>query len=604
MAEDQKKPENDEFDPAEIDELPDVVLGEKTRAMRVVRDTPEADTENASEVTENHDADDDEIPASVIDDDPRVDNELDEALNAAQSSQADTGSLPAVNGDPDSQDANKVEEAADQIDSSDDTNELPAGAYHNDNEDDDEIPASVIDDDPRVDNELDEALKPKKSSHDETDPLPPVSDELSKVYENKDETAVTGKHVRSHTGAQPVTEKGSDTEETDPVHSASEGSETERSATSGTTGAKKEKVKKKKRKAPLNQRIVTIILVILMILLGVGIYRIWESLQPVSEESEPVSFQVNDGETIGDVTASLAREGIIRNAQTGYYYARFTHLTDVKRGVFQLDKSWSLRKIFTYLNDDKAADQDAAIVTLTEGDWAKDMADKISKATNVKSDDLMALWNNDDYIRTNLMPKYPFLTDDIFNENIKCDLEGYLAPDTYTFNKETTAQEVTGKILDQTNTVYQKHADAIQKSGYSTHQIYTLASIVQGESSRTDQMKRIAGVFYNRLKKDMPLQSSVTTCYIIDFDKGKTDWQECEASYNTQKQDPYNTYLNKGLPPGPVQNPGEDAINAVLNPDQNDDLFFMADVCGNTGIHYAKTEAEHEANVAKYNTCN
>ena len=585
MAEDPNKNEKEPFDFDEVDELPDVVLGEKTRAMRVIREHPDEAEKSVSD-----------MPSEAA--------ENEQPKEEKKESSEENSEKKPESSEEENADSVKAEENASEpeTDSSSTVKETVPQEYHNDHEDDEEIPASIIDDDPGVDNELDEALKPKKSSHDETDPLPPVRDELSKVYENRDETAVTGKHVRTHTGTQPVNQPSSETGKTDAV--TSESTKTEESVTSEVPEEKKDTTKRKKRKTPLNQRIVLIILIILLILLGIGIYRIYDSLQPVSSKSEPVSFQVSDGETIGDVTNALADQGIIKNSQTGYYYARFTHLTDVKRGVFQLDKSWSLKKIFTYLNDDKAADQDATMVTLTEGDWAKDMADKIASATNVKSDDLMALWNNDDYIRTNLMPKYPFLTNDIFNENIKCDLEGYLAPDTYTFNKETTAQEVTAKILDQSNAIYSRYEDAIKNSGYTTHQIYTLASIVQGESSRTDQMKKIAAVFYNRLKQDMPLQSSVTTCYIIDFDKGETAWQECEASYNTQKEDPYNTYLNKGLPPGPVQNPGADAIDAVLNPDQNDYLFFMADVCGNTGIHYAKTEAEHEANVARYNTCN
>ena len=591
MAEDPKK--NNELDLDEIDELPDVVLGEKTRAMRVVRENGDP-AEN-----ENH-------PDSENDSEQPEPDFLTSGENTDEAVEEKNDQTDSLNISQPASEEEKEDVTSEQVNTSEENRESFRNEYHNDQEDDEEIPTSVIDNIPGVKNDLDNALKPQKTKHDETDPLPPVSDELSKVYSNSDATAVKGKHVAhadtdsgthafEQTGTGSVTAASETVEQTEPEKTDSE---PEKEKTESETK------KKKKKKTPLNQRIALFILIILLILLGIGVYEIYDSLQPVSSESSPVSFQIESGETIGDVTADLQKQGIIRDARTGYYYARVNHLTDVKRGVFQLDKSWSLKKIFTYLNDDKAADQDGVIVTLTEGDWAKDMADKIAASTDVKAEDLMALWNNDDYIRTTLMPKYPFLTEDIFNQNIKCDLEGYLAPDTYTFHKKTTAQEVTEKILDQTNSVYQKHATEIQNSGYSIHQIYTLASIVQGESSRGDQMKKIAGVFYNRLKQDMPLQSSVTTCYIIDFDKGKTDWQECEASYNTQKSDPYNTYQNKGLPPGPVQNPGDAAISATLNPDQNDYLFFMADVCGNTGIHYAKTQAEHEANVAKYNTCN
>lgn len=649
-----EKAEKDNFDLDEIDELPDVVLGEKTRAMRAIHENGEEKKTTDEKLRDLFDEpvssddfieparEEDTHPISIPDDFEKsgllgdtlnpLTNEEDAGSTFSKRTKTDEKKQPELKRKPHSSSVENtagIEKKLTESVSASDNDKKPDientdaiaeslrnavnGASKTPDEpeqpDENEIPTSVIDDIPGVENDLDNVLNPKKSEHDVTDPLPPVSDELSKVYGGSDETAVRGKHVH-HPGDDTSTLQ--QTAQTDslahtssaPVRPSVPDQPTEENEKSDAKKADEKPKKKKRRKTPLLQRIITFILIILIILLALGIYGIYESLQPVTSESTPVSFQVKEGETIRQVADELADQDIIRDGRTGYYYARLNHLTAVRQGVFQLDKSWSLKQMFTYLNDDLAADQDAVMVTLTEGDWAKDMADKISKSTNVKADDLMALWNNDDWIRKNLMPQYPFLTEDIFNENVKVDLEGYLAPDTYTFNKETTAEEVTKKILDQTSAIYDKHADQIKKSGYSVHQIYTLASIVQGESSQEDQMKRIASVFYNRLKQDMPLQSSVTTCYIIDFDKGETDWQECEASYNTDKQDPYNTYQNKGLPPGPVQNPGEAALNAVLNPDQTDDLFFMADVCGGTGIHYAKTEAEHEANVAKYNTCN
>lgn len=645
---DEKAEKNNNIDLDDIDELPDVVLGEKTRAMRAIHENgeeKETTDEKLRDLFDEPVSSDDFIePAREEDthpiqipDDFEKSGLLGDTLNPLTNEEDagttfSTGNKPVEKKEaelkrkPRASSLDNTEgiarKLADSVSDSDKgkkqnlantdqiaaslqnaVNGIPDPSDQPEQTDENEIPTSVIDDIPGVENDLDNVLNPKKSEHDVTDPLPPVSNELSKVYAGSDETAVKGKHVHHPDGQSSTETMQTDTTtdtSTTPVQIAEPDHPTEK--TDAVKDTKKQR-KKKKRRTPLLQRIITFILIILLILLALGIYGIYRSLQPVADESTPVSFQVKEGETIRQVADDLADQGIIRDSRSGYYYARLNHLTDVKQGVFQLDKSWSLKQMFTYLNDDLAADQDAVMVTLTEGDWAKDMADKISKSTNVKADDLMALWNNDDYIRKNLMPSYPFLTDDIFNENVKVDLEGYLAPDTYTFNKETTAEEVTKKILDQSADIYQKYADQIKNSGYSVHQIYTLASIVQGESSREDQMKKIASVFYNRLRQDMPLQSSVTTCYIIDFDKGKTDWQECEASYNTDKQDPYNTYQNKGLPPGPVQNPGEAALNAVLNPDQTDDLFFMADVCGGTGIHYAKTEAEHEANVAKYNTC-
>ena len=121
-------------------------------------------------------------------------------------------------------------------------------------------------------------------------------------------------------------------------------------------------------------------------------------------------------------------------------------------------------------------------------------------------------------------------------------------------------------------------------------QILTLASIVQFESATKSDMKKIAGVFYNRLDDNMKLQSSVTVCYAL-YDDFK-DAQDCEV--NTDVDSPYNTYEHKGLPIGPILNPGEDAIDAVLHPTKSDYLYFVADINGDGKVYYSKTLEEHE----------
>ena len=239
------------------------------------------------------------------------------------------------------------------------------------------------------------------------------------------------------------------------------------------------------------------------------------------------------------------------------------------------------------------------MVTIVEGDWAKHIAEKISAVTNVSYDDLIALWSNRSWIESQ-KEKYPFLTDEMFQNGVRIFLEGYLAPDTYQFMKTTTAEEITTRILDQTLKIYNQFQPQFAASELSTHQIYTLASIVQYEGGGTsmDDMKTIAGVFYNRMHTDMHLQSSVTVCYAIDYDRNVNDWQDCEV--NVEVESPYNTYKYGGLTPGPIENAGVLALEAVLDPIETDYMYFMADIYGGTGIHYAVTEDEHYANVAKY----
>lgn len=353
--------------------------------------------------------------------------------------------------------------------------------------------------------------------------------------------------------------------------------------------------KKKKRKVRFD-RIILLLVLVFAIVGGILFSKYSNAQKAVSKTSEEITFTVESGSSSKNVINKLKDEGIIRDSTFGYLYAKNNHLTDIKAGDYTLDKSWSLSVILTKLNDASSAIAYDATVTIVEGDWAKHIADKIAEVTNVSSEELIALWNNEDYLRS-IMSDYPFLTEDIFNENIRIKLEGYLAPNTYNFFQETTAEEVTKKILDQSLSIYNKYENQIKKSSLSIHELYTLASIVQYESGNIEDMKKIAEVFYNRMEIGMPLQSSVTVCYALDINKND-DWTACEVNPNYDSL--YNTYKYTGLPPGPIQNPGEDAFDAVLNPDSNNYLYFMADVYGDGTVYYAETYDEHEANVNKY----
>ena len=356
--------------------------------------------------------------------------------------------------------------------------------------------------------------------------------------------------------------------------------------------------KKKKRKHPI-LRIIAGLFLVLVLAAAAGAAYIYAGLQAVQVDSEEVIFEVENSETAKEITAKLAEEGIIRNADIAYYYCRYKHLSDIKAGAFSLDKSWDLQQIFEVLNDSSKANQDQVTVTVIEGDWAKDIAWRFEQVTNVTADELLALWNDQEWIRSK-MSDYPFLTEDMFAEGVRIYLEGYLAPETYMVNAETTAEEITCKMLDQELVIYSEYEERIAASGYSVHDIYTLASIVQyeGGGTSTEDLRTIASVFYNRLDAGMPLQSSVTVCYAIDFDRQEDDWQACEV--NSDFDSPYNTYLNGGLPPGAIENAGRAALEAVMDPLETNYYYFMADVLGDGTVYYAETLQEHNANVAKY----
>lgn len=354
----------------------------------------------------------------------------------------------------------------------------------------------------------------------------------------------------------------------------------------------------RKRKKPILRYIILVIFLALCATLGYAIWNVFDSLKPVQSEPETVIYEVREGSTIKTLSQDLEKEGIIKNAQIAYLFVRYKELNNVKAGKFELDKSWDLEKIFTTLNDQSAIVMENVPITIVEGDWAKHIASKVAEVTDHTYEEMIDLWCNEEWIRS-VMPDYPFLTDAIFNENVRIPLEGYLAPETYYLDVDATAEEITRMFLDQTLVVFRQFEDQIKANPLARQDIYTLASIVQYEAGGTEEdLKTIAGVFYNRLNINMALQSSVTVCYAIDFDKDNDSWQACEV--NSDFESPYNTYKYPGLPPGPIENPGVKAMNAVLNPIESNYLYFMADVYGDGTIYYAETLQEHNANVAKY----
>ncbi len=456
---------------------------------------------------------------------------------------------------------------------------------------DPEIPASLQDEDPGVEDELSEVLETKEEVKTQEVDSKTAPNELTEVYDKEVEKSVP-KHAR--TNKQPVVK-------TNPI-SFEELYKDEYVPHIETEEERALRMKKRKT-TPKMQKIVTVILLFLLIILGIGVFTLYTGLQPVSSTSEEVQFMVEDGSTARDVANKLQEEGIIKNADVAYTYVRLNHLTDVKQGLFTLDKSWGIKQMFTYLNDQNAAKKDQVAVTIIEGDWAKDAAKKFEEVTNVTSDELLALWNNKDWIKSQ-QENYPFLTDEMFKDGVRIYLEGYLAPDTYYLNKETTAEEITTTLLNQTLAVFNKYKDQIEASDHSIAEIYTMASIIQYEAgTNPDDLAKVASVFYNRLNQGMMLQSSVTVCYAIDFDKQEDNWQTCEV--NPDYESPYNTYKHTGLTPGPIENAGEAAILAAINPADTNYLYFMAEVCpgGDGTVHYAETLDEHNANVSKYLNC-
>jgi UPF0755 protein len=170
--------------------------------------------------------------------------------------------------------------------------------------------------------------------------------------------------------------------------------------------------------------------------------------------------------------------------------------------------------------------------------------------------------------------------------------EGYLFPDTYFFPPTASSSDIVTRMQNNFNVKIQPFGMDILKSGHSESDILKMASILEGEATSTKDRQIVAGILWSRIKQGIPLQVDSTLKYIT----GKTSAQLTVSDLKINS--PYNTYVYRGLPPTPINNPGLDSISATLHPIATKYVYFLT---GKDGVmHYAVTFAEHEKNIQKY----
>ncbi len=344
--------------------------------------------------------------------------------------------------------------------------------------------------------------------------------------------------------------------------------------------------KKRRLKKPIKIGLVSIIFIIAMITISLILFNFL--LSPVSSKSDIISFEVDSGASVYNVGKKLEKQGIIRNYLAYKIYVKLKSVNEYKAGTYKIDKSFSTKKIIELLSNGDY-EKSGIRITFKEGNTIKAVAKEIAKKTNISEEQVYDKLKNNAYIDS-LISKYWFLTNDIKKSDIYYPLEGYLFPDTYSFNNNVNIEEIIEIMLNQTDKIFSKYKSQIDSSSYTIHELATLASIVEKEGIYSEDRKMIAGVFLNRLKSGMSLGSDVTTYYAFKVDLGQRDLTKGEINtYN-----PYNTRgpsMAGKLPIGPISNFSESSFVAALEPTLNDYYYFVADKSGKT--HFTKTYAEH-----------
>jgi UPF0755 protein len=314
---------------------------------------------------------------------------------------------------------------------------------------------------------------------------------------------------------------------------------------------------------------------LLVLLLSGFIIWLMLSLRAVDHKStQVISYTLVKGTSASEIADQLETKGIIRNAQAFNLYITLTGMhNQLQAGTYDLSPSQSSGEIAALIAHGRVA---ANRLVVPEGATLIKFR-QIADQRGINPGDLDAALQAADY-QNDFIKAKPQGT----------SLEGYLFPDSYEIMKPVRAHALVQAMLDNFGKKI-AGTDVIQSyaaEGLTLHQGITLASIVEKEVSNDQDRKIVAQLYLNRLKAGMPLQADPTVDYVAET---------TGTTFNLQSSSPYNTYVVKGLPPGPICNPGLNSIEAVAHPQSNDYLYFVSGKDGKN--HYARTFAEHQKNV-------
>ena len=347
-----------------------------------------------------------------------------------------------------------------------------------------------------------------------------------------------------------------------------------------------------------------VLVAITVLVLVVGIcMTVWNKLYgefaaPAdTEDSAEYTFEITSGQSLNRVASNLEAAGLIRSRTVFKYYCDFAGMGQkIQVGTYALRKDMTMTEIAERLT---AGDGNPLVrnITLIPGETVEDFAAKLVKTGALDSPDhFLELCRTGTEFRD-----YYYIADVLAGGNAqarKYVLEGYLAPNTYEVYTSATEEEMIRKLLSQTEAVFlEEYMDRAETLGMTMDQVLTLASMIEKEAKEGD-FARVSAVFHNRLKSGMMLQSDVTIHYITGVRRMSLSEQDLN------QQNAYNTYLYRGLPPGPICNPSPAAIKAALYPDSmmisEKYLFFCAKEPESGELYFSRTLEEHERAVAVY----
>lgn len=331
----------------------------------------------------------------------------------------------------------------------------------------------------------------------------------------------------------------------------------------------------------LNKKKKWLIPIIIIIVVLIVIFSVYQSMTSAVILDEAVIVTIEEGTGTSSIADTLKEAGIIKNTAGFKAYVKKEGIANkLRAGKYEFSGRITLADVCRQLlSNNNLSDTK---VTIPEGLTIQQTAAKFAAACDITVEDFLNYAQTADFSYVYLPPAG--------TEN---RLEGFLFPETYFVSENSTAEDIVDMLIAQFDSIWtEEYAQRTAAMDLSAPELITMASLVEKEAVIEADRPTIAGVFYNRLKLNMPLQSCASIQYLLGEPKERLLYSDLAI------ESPYNTYKNTGLPPGPIASPGLSSIKAALYPEDTDYIYFVAKP--DKSHHFSKTLAEHNAAKAKY----
>ncbi|TVY11962.1 endolytic transglycosylase MltG [Paenibacillus cremeus] len=336
--------------------------------------------------------------------------------------------------------------------------------------------------------------------------------------------------------------------------------------------------------------------VLLLLAIGTGAgfaLHVGKQLAPMPESPDIQHISYPSGTSITQLADQLEAKGIVRSAKWFTWYLKYKKEgARFQAGEYAMSPGLRMDQIIGQLNRGETIKEEALRVTVPEGYTVRQIAEKLLQYGVDSAAFLQAAqsFKGAQGSYASQIPNDPAL---------KVRLEGYLFPETYEWKKDAQPQDMIEKMTSELDKKLSGlpagWQEAMTKQGLSFHQMLTLASLIEREVALDEERPIVSGVIHNRLKQDMPLQIDAAVQYLLDKPKERLYEKDLQIA------SPYNTYLNKGLPPGPIASPSLASIQAAIYPSDTKYLFYVTKKDGSKGHLFAETYEQHKKNIAESN---